>query len=183
MVNAWLDWFETFSGVVIVAVAALPLAVLAVWVRARRRPLRQAMAEVGIVYGTAPWVGMIMQPGNDAGGVSPIPLRDLATVLSHGPWSATMQIVGNLLVFAALGFFAPIRFAALASVRRIVLLAAACSIVVEALQHVLQLHRVSSVDDVLLNAAGAGLFALLSRRWQASADLFSPDAPVVEDAV
>ena len=75
------------------------------------------------------------------------------------------QIVGNLLVFAALGFFAPLRFAALASVRRILALGAGCSVLVEAAQYVLRLDRVSSVDDVLLNAAGAGLAALASRRW------------------
>ena len=77
----------------------------------------------------------------------------------------TGQVVGNLLVFAALGFFAPLRFAALASVPRILALAAGCSVLVEAAQYVLRLDRVSSVDDVLLNAAGAGLAALASRRW------------------
>jgi glycopeptide antibiotics resistance protein len=75
------------------------------------------------------------------------------------------QVVGNLLVFAALGFFAPVRFAALASVPRILALAAGCSVLVETAQYVLRLDRVSSVDDVLLNAAGAGLAALASRRW------------------
>jgi hypothetical protein len=68
-------------------------------------------------------------------------------------------------VFAALGFFAPLRFAALASVPRILALAAGCSILVEVAQYVLRLDRVSSVDDVLLNAAGAGLAALASRPW------------------
>lgn len=36
---------------------------------------------------------------------------------------------------------------------------------VEVAQYVLRLDRVSSVDDVLINAAGAGLAALASRRW------------------
>jgi len=57
------------------------------------------------------------------------------------------------------------RFAVLASVPRIVALAAGCSVLVEGAQYVLRLDRVSSVDDVLLNAAGAGLAALASRRW------------------
>ena len=90
--------------------------------------------------------------------MSLVPLRDLLT-MSAG------QVVGNLLVFAALGFFAPMRFAALASVPRILALAAGCSVLVETAQYVLRLDRVSSVDDVLLNAAGAGLAALASRRW------------------
>jgi len=40
-------------------------------------------------------------------------------------------------------------------VPRALALGAVCSILVEVLQYVLQLDRVSSVDDVLLNAAGA----------------------------
>ena len=64
-----------------------------------------------------------------------------------------------------LGFLVPLRFPALASVPRILALAAGCSVLVEAAQYVLRLDRVSSVDDVLLNAAGAGLAALASRRW------------------
>jgi glycopeptide antibiotics resistance protein len=68
-------------------------------------------------------------------------------------------------VFAALGFLAPVRFAAPASVPRILVLAAGCSVLVATAQYVLRLDRVSSVDDVLLNTAGAGLAALASRHW------------------
>jgi glycopeptide antibiotics resistance protein len=128
-----------------------------------------SLAEVGIVYATVPWVWMIMLPGAQAGAVpgrvSLVPLRDLLTILADGPLRATGQIVGNLLVFAALGFFVPLRFVALTSVPRILVLAAGCSVLVEAAQYVLQLDRVSSVDDILLNTAGAGLAALASRRW------------------
>ena len=92
------------------------------------------------------------------GRVSLVPLRDLITM---GP----LGIAGNLLIFAALGFFAPIRFAALASVPRILALGAGCSALVEIAQYVLRLDRVSSVDDILVNAVGAGLAALASRRW------------------
>ncbi|WP_420000211.1 hypothetical protein [Streptomyces boninensis] len=56
-----------FTGVMVLTVAAMPLAALAAWGLARRR--------------------------------------------------STGQVVGNLLVFAALGFLAPLRFAALASRR------------------------------------------------------------------
>jgi hypothetical protein len=60
---------------------------------------------------------------------------------------------------------APQRFPALASVPRILALAAGCSVLVEAAQYVLRLDRMSSVDDVLLNTADAALAALASRRW------------------
>src|SRR3954449_12568145 len=92
------------------------------------------------------------------GRVSLVPLRDLVTM---GP----IGIGGNLLIFAALGFFAPMRFAVMASVPRILALGAACSILVETAQYVLRLDRVSSVDDVLVNAAGAVLAGLASRHW------------------
>jgi len=170
MLDSWHDLLTTITGVVVITVFALPPAGLAVWLLARRRgDVRRSLAEVGIVYGTVPWVWMILLPnrGGDPGDprVNLIPLRDLVDVVAAGPVTATVQIVGNLLVFAALGFFGPIRFAALASVPRVLALAAAGSILVETLQYVLRLDRVSSVDDVLVNAAGAGLAALASRRW------------------
>jgi hypothetical protein len=174
VIDGWHGWFGTFTGIVVLTVAALPLAALTVWALTYRRrgttwAWRRSVAEVGMVHGTVPWVWMIMLPGSRAGTgpgrVSLVPLRDLATVLASNPTTATVQVVGNMLVFAALGFFAPMRFVALASVPRVLALAAGCSVVVEILQYVLRLDRVSSVDDVLLNAAGAGLAALASRRW------------------
>ncbi|MFI7454342.1 VanZ family protein [Nonomuraea sp. NPDC049714] len=173
MINGWHGWVGTFTGVAVITVAVLPLAALAVWARARRRRVtgaapawRTSLAEVGIVYGTVPWVWVIMLPGGQAGEVpgrvSLVPLRDLYAILADG---ATGQIVGNLLVFAALGFLAPLRFVALTSVLRILALAAGCSVLLESAQYALRLDRVSSVDDVLLNTAGAGLAALASRRW------------------
>ncbi|MFZ3474940.1 VanZ family protein [Streptomyces sp. 4.24] len=166
----WHGCFDTFNGVVFMTLAALPPAALVVWALARVRRAaggrasawRMSLAEVGMVHGTLPWIWMTMMPGAGAGivpgRVSLVPLRDLVTM---GP----IGIIGNLLVFAALGFFAPIRFAVLASVPRILLLGAGCSVLVEVAQYVLWLDRVSSVDDVLVNAAGAALAALASRRW------------------
>ncbi|GAA1645770.1 VanZ family protein [Actinoplanes couchii] len=169
-----MQLFGTITGVVILTVPALPLAGLAVWVLARRRageprPWRRSLAEVGIVYGTVPWLWMILLPNNGPAGREPrvnlVPLRDLIEVLSGSPLAAALQVVGNLLVFAALGFFGPIRFPALASIRRMLVVGAAGSVLVETLQYVLRLDRVSSIDDVLLNTAGAGLAAWASRRW------------------
>ncbi|MEU4472129.1 VanZ family protein [Micromonospora sp. NPDC023888] len=184
MLKDWHYWIGTFTGVVATTMAALPLAALAVSALARRRKAtgstpawawRMSLAEVGIVYLTVPWVWMILLPGTRAG-TSLVPLLDLLAILTdRGPVTLTGQVVGNLLVFAALGFFAPLRFAVLASVPRIVALAAGCSVLVEAAQYVLRLDRVSSVDDVLLNAAGAGLAALASRRWWRTANRASSD--------
>jgi hypothetical protein len=150
---------------------------LATMARPRPTPAwgwRSSLADVGMVHGTAPWVWMTMLPGSRAGTVpgraSLVPLEDLPTMGWPG-------IVGNLLVFASVGFFAPIRCAALASLPRILALAASCSVLIEVAQYVLRLDRVSSVDDVLLNAAGAGLAALASRRWWRTTAEVSPRRP------
>ncbi|BCJ47709.1 hypothetical protein GCM10010168_20680 [Actinoplanes ianthinogenes] len=164
----WHGCYDTFNGPLLMMLLGLPLPALLVWALARFRRAagglawRLSAAEVGMVYGTVPMVWLTLQPGPGAGivpgRVSLVPLIDLMTM---GP----IGIGGNLLVFAALGFFAPMRFAALASVPRILALGAACSVVVETAQYVFQLDRVSSVDDVLVNATGAALAALASRRW------------------
>ncbi|MFB8087540.1 VanZ family protein [Streptomyces sp. NPDC055992] len=169
--GGWYAWFFTFNGVMLAMVAALPISAPAVWLLARRhraageergRARRMALAEVGMVHGTVPWVWLILMPGAHAGEVpgrvSLVPLADLVTM---GP----LGLLGNLMVFAALGFFAPMRFAALASLPRVLALGAALSVLLETLQYVLRLDRVSSVDDVLVNAAGAALAALVSARW------------------
>lgn len=162
-------WVDTVNGIGLITVAALPVAALVAWALARRRGAagdasawRKSLCEVGIVYGTAPSVWLIMLPGARAGEVSGyvtlVPFRDLVTM-------DTGQIVGNLLVFAVLGFCVPLRFRALASLPRILALAAACSVFLETAQYVLRLDRVTSIDDVLLNTTGAVLAALASRPW------------------
>ncbi|MCX5232135.1 VanZ family protein [Streptomyces sp. NPDC006553] len=169
MAGRWHGCFDTFNGVVLMTLVAVPSSLLVVAALTLRRRAagvtsawRMSLAEVGMVHGTVPFLWLTMMPGA-APGIAParvalVPLRDLATM-------GTLGIVGNLLVFASLGFFAPMRFAALASVRRILALGAGCSILVEAAQYVFRLDRVSSVDDVLVNATGAALAALASRHW------------------
>lgn len=167
----WHGCGDTFNGVVLMTLVALPSAVLVAGVLAWRRRAagvasgpawRRSLAEVGMVHGTVPFLWLTMMPGEGAGvvpgRVSLVPLRDLVTM---GP----LGTVGNLLVFASLGFFAPMRFAALASLPRVLALGAGCSALVEIAQYVLRLDRVSSVDDVLVNAVGALLAGLASRRW------------------
>jgi len=152
----WRGGPGTYNGVVLYTVLALPVVLLFVLIRPR------AWATVGLVYGTVPWLWMTMIPGDGAGvvpgRVSLIPFKDLLEM-------GAFQAVGNLLVLGALGFFGPIRFVALRSVKRVVIVAAGCSAAIEIAQYVLMLDRVSSIDDFLLNTTGAGLAALLSRRW------------------
>lgn len=163
-----------WGNVIIVGVLTLPLAVLATLAifRLRRRaghpaPLRTSLADVWIAVGTAPWIWMILTPVTGQTGVSLVPFKDLLTLIS-APWDAVLvQVGGNLLVFAALGALLPVRTPAMASLPRVAAVAALCSTLVEILQYGLRLGRYSSVDDVIVNTAGAVLAALITRRWWA----------------
>ena len=164
MTGVWHAW----GAVILVSLIGLPLAGGLAWVLARSRPdrpARYAFAEVFIVAGTAPWLWMILTP--DPSGtrrVSLVPLRDLLTL---APGDLVVQVGGNLLVFAAAGFLLPVRWPV--GIGTVLLLAAGASAVVETLQYALDLGRVSSVDDVLLNALGAGLAAAVSQPlWRRS---------------
>lgn len=168
---------SAWGGVVAVAAAALVPAVgvvvvLARWRRGRvRRPWRTSFAEVGMVVGTAPWLWMILTPRGSGRSLELVPLAGLLTQLGGAPAVAIEQIGGNLLVFAAFGLCAPLRWSL--SVRTVAALACAASVGVELLQYALAIGRVTSVDDVLLNTTGAALAALVSlgfdKRHQASA--------------
>jgi hypothetical protein len=165
-------WHQ-FGTPVAVGILAIPFALLLVFWLARRRRARgvepgwanrTALAEVGMIVGTAPWVWLILtpNPGHYRGG-NLVPFRDLEDQFHRGLSFAAIQIGGNLLVFAALGFFLPIRFRVGPAFVLAVGVVASCT--VEALQWVLDLGRFSSVDDVIVNATGAVLASLLSYPW------------------
>jgi len=149
-------------GGVVVTVAGL-LAAAVVSLRGRPRPLRYRLAEALMIAGTAPWLWLILRPGNQHDTLYLIPGTDLHDQFGVGLAFATWQIGGNLLVFAPFGFAAPIRW----RVRppAVTLLAALASAALETTQYLLADGRVASVDDVLVNAVGAGLAALCSYYW------------------
>jgi VanZ like family len=162
--------WHTWGTVIVASLVALPVAVLLAAVLARtrrargapaRRAWRESLAEVGMVAGTMPWIWMILTPRPGTRELNLVPLRELAGQLTGDPATAVEQIGGNLLVFAAFGFFSTIRWGL--ELPRVAVIAAAGSAVVELLQYVLDLGRVSSVDDVLLNAAGATAAAVVAR--------------------
>ncbi len=149
------------------------------------RAWRHSVAEVGMVVGTLPWIWMILTPVPGEGGLSLVPFRDLASQLSGPVPAAVVQVGGNLLVLAALGFFLPVRFRLVrrpspgsdgrsvpgprtaAVLARVAVVLLGVAVTVEVLQYVLGLGRVTSVDDVLVNVVGGLLAALCSRRWWA----------------
>jgi glycopeptide antibiotics resistance protein len=145
----------------------IPVAVLLTAVLARLRPSRswdRSIAEVGMVFGTLPWVWMILTPLRlppNSVTVYLIPLSDL--------WHERdpLQIVGNLLVLFAFGAFAPVRFPWLRGLTRLAVLGLALAFALEVLQHLFVAGRVFSVDDVWLNALGCVLGGLVTRRrWR-----------------
>ncbi len=174
---AWQDHTTTL----IVALLVLPLAGVAAyrW-RRRTRSAREALAEVGLVGWTLPYLGMLFTPRPAPRSVDLVPLHDLPSWFSGDPGTALAQLGGNLLVLAGVGFFLPIRFRRAASLPRVLMTAAASAVVIEVLQWALAIGRVSSLDDVLVNTAGAVLAAVCSRRWWATekVDNEGPRVPV-----
>jgi glycopeptide antibiotics resistance protein len=170
--QAWRDHGVT----IVVSLLLLPLIAL---LAARLLPRRRL--EIAMVAGTLPWLVMAFAPQPDASAVDLVPLRDLATQAAEAPGVLLAQLVGNLLFLAAFGFFAPIRWRALATPGRLLAAGVAVSAAIEVTQYVVNVGRVSSVDDVLLNATGALLAGLASRRWWATTENRVPDvgaAPV-----
>ncbi|MEV2220814.1 VanZ family protein [Nocardia vinacea] len=165
--------WEAWGGVITATIAALPLAGCVAWWLARRQgSWRNALCEVGVVVGTAPWLWMILTPVGAGRSVNAVPLRDLIDQLHDD--RVVEQLGGNLLVFAVLGFLLPMRWAWFADPWRLLLVGAVLSSVVEVSQFALCIGRHSSVDDVLVNAIGAMLAGLASNRWWASNSRTTP---------
>src|SRR5690606_36749872 len=133
--------------------------------RATQLAWSRSAAEVGAVAATLPWLWMVLTPRPAPSTANLVPLSDLAELSTDPLGRIAVQLVENLLVFAAAGFWLPIRFRL--SLMAVTLGAAVASVAVESAQYVLGLGRVSSADDVLSNTLGVALAALLSRRWWA----------------
>jgi glycopeptide antibiotics resistance protein len=160
ILQAWRDHGVT----IVVSLVLLPLiAAAAAWALPRRR------LEIAMVAGTLPWLVMALAPQPAASAIDLVPLNDLATQAAEAPGVLLAQVVGNLLFLAAFGFLAPIRWSALAGAGRLLAAGVAVSATIEIVQYGLDVGRVSSVDDVLINATGALLAGLASRRWWARA--------------
>jgi hypothetical protein len=161
-----------WAGVVLATFLALPVAAgsavaLGAWRRRRHgrpKPWLYSFTEVGLVVGTAPWLWMILTPSGTGRAIEAVPLRGLFEQVSSG--TASEQIGGNLLVFAALGFCARLRWRL--PIPAIIGIAAGASLGVEALQFALGIGRVSSIDDILLNTIGAALAATVAAALQAA---------------
>ncbi|MDI2132583.1 VanZ family protein [Yinghuangia seranimata] len=181
MRRVWELWGGVLTGWALVGVPLLCVAAVVLFrLRLRRgvpRPvaLRHTVAEVAMLVGTLPWLWMVLTPTSGERAVNLVPLRDLAAVLASDPATVVTQIGANVVLFVPLGFFLPMRAPRLAGgVIRMTLVGAAASTLLETAQYVLDIGRVSSVDDVLVNAAGAGVGALA---WRLRTSSASPARP------
>ena len=140
---------------------------LAAWRIRSGRPRRDAwldsLAEVGAVVGSVPLLFLGLTSREGANALQLVPLVDLADLAAAEPRVIVEQLAGNLFVFAAAGFFLPVRFRIGLGV--VAIGAAAAAVTLEMLQYTLLTGRVVSVDDALMNALGAVLAALASRPW------------------
>ncbi|MEU8898026.1 VanZ family protein [Nocardia sp. NPDC048505] len=168
--------WDSWGDVLVVWALAVPLlsagAALVFRLRVRRgqpreQALRHTVTEAGMLGATLPWVWMILTPADGQRQVILIPLRDLIDTLTEASSNTVIQVTANTVLFLPLGFLLPLRFPRFAGVLGPTLLGAALSASLEIAQYVLDLGRYSSVDDVLMNAAGAGLGAWLARRYTA----------------
>lgn len=164
MTAAW----HLHSTMIVAALLILPVgSAVAYPLLVRRHGRRRAFAQVGLVAGTLPFLVMLFTPQATPRSLALVPFRDVPSWFSDSAGTAAEQLGGNLLALAAAGFFLPMLFPAVASLPRIVAVAASASTGIELLQWVLAIGRVSSVDDIVVNTLGAGLAALLSRPWWA----------------
>jgi hypothetical protein len=158
-------------GLAVLAVAAAVAVVIAARLARRRRAAgvdaswawRSAVSEIGMVAGTLPWIVLILMPVGRGRTVHLVPIREIVDLLSGDLFFALAQIGGNLLVFAAFGALAPVRWRI--GLPAVAGIAALTSALLECVQYVMDTGRFTSVDDVLLNTTGAVLAALLTRRW------------------
>ncbi len=106
-------------------------------------------------------VTLVPQPGLGGRRVSLVPFREIRQAISEGTVAGTglLAVLGNVLVFVPFGFVASTRWPSLARLSSIAVAAALFSISLEVAQYFMG-GRSSSIDDVLLNTAGATLGAL-----------------------
>ncbi|MEV6276072.1 VanZ family protein [Nocardia sp. NPDC051832] len=168
MRQVWDSW----GDVLVVWALAVPMLIVGAGLvfrarvrqgRAPEQAFRDTAAEAGILGGTLPWVWMILTPADGERQVILVPLRDLFETLTEASSNTVVQVTANMVLFLPLGFLLPLRFPRCAGVLRMTLVGAGLSASLEIAQYVLDLGRYTSIDDVLMNAAGAGIGAYLAR--------------------
>ncbi|KAA5827134.1 VanZ family protein [Saccharopolyspora hirsuta] len=164
------------DGILPVVCAPVPLAVLTTavslvlrtFVGSRSQP-RDPFVDAALVYSAVLIGGIVFAPQSGTG--SRIELQPGADVLvalraEPGDLLPWLQLTGNLLLLLPFGVLAPMRVRWLSRTPKVFLAALAVSAGIELTQLLLVSGRVTSTDDVLLNALGAAAGSALTRRWR-----------------
>jgi VanZ family protein len=143
----------------LIGLAALALGTVGMgWYRTRSgTPLKTAFATSALDAGLAVFVVGTLIATLSPDATPALRRLDLVPFREAYRGSGVVDVVGNIVMFLPLGFLAPLRWSALRSFVRVIVVGAAFSLMIEASQFVLDVGRASSVDDVLLNATGAGI--------------------------
>lgn len=169
----WYIW-HNWGHLILFFMFGVPVAALLAlgWAGLRLRrgaPPPDVLTEAVLIVATVPWAAPLLASNPAHQGVRQlflVPFVDLANQAAQGPRYLLVEAAGNLAVLAVFGFVVPIRYRV--GLLAVAATAGAASASVETAQYVLDLHRVTSIDDVSLNTAGAVLGALASRRyWRA----------------
>ncbi|MEV7286377.1 VanZ family protein [Streptomyces sp. NPDC093252] len=101
--------------------------------------------------------------------LSVVPFGELSTAFGTAQVAFSevtlVNVGGNMALLFLFGALLPVRSRRCRGFARVAAVAALMSLCVEGAQYLLALGRVGSVDDVLLNVAGALIGALASRPW------------------
>jgi glycopeptide antibiotics resistance protein len=149
-------------GPVVLLATAIVVAALALWRSRRGAPSRDAwvtsLFDGLTILAIAGPLAITLVPSGGSGGRSLdlIPLRAAWRRLTNSvdAEAAAVQLGGNVLLFVPFGFVAPIRWPALADLRRILLATLAFGVLLEGLQFAAGFGRVATASDVLLYAIG-----------------------------
>jgi glycopeptide antibiotics resistance protein len=163
MSQVWYQWNRVWIYVALLVPLAVAAILLITWLRPSH-DRKRSISEVGMFFGTLPWVWMILTPMKlepNARTVYLIPFADLKAQFSLGVAQyALVQVGGNLMVLFAFGFFARLRFPSVAKPLPLLIFGWLFALTLELLQHAFTGGRVFSVDDVLLNGIGCALGGL-----------------------
>jgi glycopeptide antibiotics resistance protein len=139
------------------------------------------------VTASAAHSGAAIHPGGILSDVNLVPLNSIRELLGLGfHWQTARILAGNVVVFVPFGVLLPSVVPRLAAWARVVLTGMALSLSIELTQLAVSLmlgysHRITELDDVLLNVAGMALgfaaWRLLPSARRVAADLDATVAP------
>lgn len=74
-------------------------------------------------------------------------------------WNETENLIGNIVLFLPLGFLLPLLFHRYKNLFNLLIFAASCSFIIEAIQYYISINwgynRIADIDDLVLNTFGA----------------------------